>query len=450
MTKARDLANFVSGTASTIDTAEITNSAITNDKLGSDISAAKLTAGTVPTARLGSGTANSSTFLAGDSTYKVAATEYDDNKIVNDISTLALHQATNSNAVKYNLTNSNVDVYQDSSAITNLTNCARNSSGEYVSSAVAGAETEYDYDGASTKAKAKWNGMASNNGTYYEIDNDGDTGYSDTRKFIPSIALSTGDYGILNNNNPGSSSYIIYDFGSAITWTGKFRIGKQNTWGDVNQFKMEYSLDDSSYSNVNLSGASADSVAYGSVSGSGSATGGAFSNGASDGTGNLSQHQTSGRYTSIATFDSNNSFTARYIKTTLLSQHSGVTNNFMGWGMFAPFWQPLSTSATGNYESTAQTANASVNKISGVVTYTNASGTATLNTDLIMQVSADNGSNWSNATLTAAGTFSSGVLQAVTNDISVTAGTQLKYKIFFANQASGSKVTRVNGVSLSY
>lgn len=88
------------------------------------------------------------------------------------------------------------------------------------------------------------------------------------------------------------------------------------------------------------------------------------------------------------------------------------------------------TNATGNYESTAQTANTSVNKISAVVTYTNTSGTNTLNTDIVLQVSADNGSNWSNATLTPAGTFSTGVLQAVTNDISVTAGTQLKYKIF--------------------
>ena len=108
------------------------------------------------------------------------------------------------------------------------------------------------------------------------------------------------------------------------------------------------------------------------------------------------------------------------------------------------------SNATGSYESTAQTANASVTKISAVVTYTNASGTNTLNTDIVLQVSADNGSNWSNATLTAAGTFSTGVLQAVTNDISVTAGTQLKYKISFANQASGSKVARINGVSLSY
>ena len=73
-----------------------------------------------------------------------------------------------------------------------------------------------------------------------------------------------------------------------------------------------------------------------------------------------------------------------------------------------------------------------------------------MNTDIILEVSADNGSTWQAATLAAAGTFSTGVLQATTNDITVVAGTQIKYKMSFANQASATKVTRINGVSLSY
>ena len=84
-------------------TATILNANVTNDKLGTDISAAKLTAGTIPdarfpatlpaangsaltnltasnlttgtvaTARLGSGTADSNTFLRGDSTFAAPA-----------------------------------------------------------------------------------------------------------------------------------------------------------------------------------------------------------------------------------------------------------------------------------------------------------------------------------------------------------------------------------------
>ena len=53
-----------------VKTKGIADTNVTNAKLGTDISAAKLTAGTVATARLGSGTASSSTYLAGDQTIK--------------------------------------------------------------------------------------------------------------------------------------------------------------------------------------------------------------------------------------------------------------------------------------------------------------------------------------------------------------------------------------------
>ncbi len=43
-----------------------------------------------------------------------------------------------------------------------------------------------------------------------------------------------------------------------------------------------------------------------------------------------------------------------------------------------------------------------------------------------------------------------GIKMAKVNDLSVTAGTQLKYKVEFANQASGSKEARIRGVSLQY
>ena len=65
-------------------------------------------------------------------------------------------------------------------------------------------------------------------------------------------------------------------------------------------------------------------------------------------------------------------------------------------------------------------------------------------------LSADNGSNYSTATLVAMPDFASGIKMAKVNDLSVTAGTQLKYKVEFANQSSGSKEARIRGVSLQY
>ena len=92
----------------------------------------------------------------------------------------------------------------------------------------------------------------------------------------------------------------------------------------------------------------------------------------------------------------------------------------------------------------------SPSKMGAVITYQDNAGTNALNTDIVLQLSADNGSNFSTATLTALPDFSSGIKMAKVNDLSVTAGTQLKYKILFANQASGSKEARIRGVSLNY
>ena len=86
-----------------------------------------------------------------------------------------------------------------------------------------------------------------------------------------------------------------------------------------------------------------------------------------------------------------------------------------------------------------------------IVTYVDHAGTATLNTDLKLFLSANNGANFTQVTLAALPLFATGVKMAKANDVTISnTGTQLKWKIEFANQASGSKETRVTGVSLQY
>jgi hypothetical protein len=117
---------------------------------------------------------------------------------------------------------------------------------------------------------------------------------------------------------------------------------------------------------------------------------------------------------------------------------------------FVPNPGPVTT-ATGNYTSSTETSNATVSNMGIVILYKNDSGTATLDTDLIAEVSADGGTNWTSAPLTAGGTFSTGILIAKSNDITISnTGTTCKYRISFANQSAGSKVTEVHGVSLLY
>ena len=126
---------------------------------------------------------------------------------------------------------------------------------------------------------------------------------------------------------------------------------------------------------------------------------------------------------------------------------SGITHST---AVTSPLSAPYSN-ATGNYTSTTETAAATVSKMSIVVLYKNAYGTATLDTDLVAQVSADGGSNYVSAPLTAAGTFSTGILIAKSNDITISnTGTAPKYKISFANQVASTKVQQVHGVALLY
>ena len=106
--------------------------------------------------------------------------------------------------------------------------------------------------------------------------------------------------------------------------------------------------------------------------------------------------------------------------------------------------------ATGSFESNAITAPSSVSSMGAIITYQNQSGTNTLNTDIVLKLSADGGSNYATATLVAMPDFATGIKMAKVNDLSVTAGTSLKYKLEFANQASGSKEARIRGVSLQY
>ena len=84
-----------------------------------------------------------------------------------------------------------------------------------------------------------------------------------------------------------------------------------------------------------------------------------------------------------------------------------------------------------------------------VITYEE-TGTNALNTDLVMKLSADSGSNFTTATLEALPDFASGVKCAKISDVSVTPGTACTYQINFANQVASSKVAQITGVALTF
>ncbi len=118
---------------------------------------------------------------------------------------------------------------------------------------------------------------------------------------------------------------------------------------------------------------------------------------------------------------------------------------------FSPTTTVYTPNSSGSVESTSNTATTTPTKANLIITYQNATGTATINTDVIGYVSRDGGTTYTPVTFVNAGTLGSNIV-LVANDVSLSSqpsGTSMKWKVAFANQ-SGSKQTRLYGVSLSW
>ena len=401
------------------------------------------------------------------------APAFDDNKIVNDLSTLGLRVHTQENLNASNTNSQSVDVFQDATGIDTTTNVIRNSN-EYVSSGLPSNI-----------------GDTSNVNLLLHFDNN----YTDSsgNNYSPntvggtfSYSTSVKKFGTHSADFDGSNHYLLYNQGDGGVWFGS---------GD-------WAYDFWYYPNAN-----ANNITYRRI------LGGHQTQDSSNYHQMGFYAQTNRIHTYNDTIDTTNGLTLGswnhilvqradnvmkiWINGTLdpttvsTSKNFNTTNDFgLGWDgtgnaktwgfmdefrlcKFAPtktagdllytgnttsnFTPPTvpyqldTISATGNFTGTTITAPSSVSSMGAVITYQDQAGTNALNTDIVLQLSADNGSNYTTATLTALPDFSSGIKMAKVNDLSIgTPGTQLKYKISFANQSSGSKEARIRGVSLNY
>ena len=101
-------------------------------------------------------------------------------------------------------------------------------------------------------------------------------------------------------------------------------------------------------------------------------------------------------------------------------------------------------------QSNATTAVTAPTKGDIVMTYTNGAGTATLNTDLTAEFSADNGSNWTSTTLVAQGSTGTHLIVSAHNvTLTSASGTAMKYRMKTFNQAAALE-TRIQAVSLGW
>jgi hypothetical protein len=185
MTRARDIANLLgTNTNGIIDNAKITLDAAEVP----DLAASKITSGTFADARIAA------------SNVSQHASSFDDNKIVNDISTLAIRQASNENKAAYNTNSMFVDVFQDDTGIGTETNTDRNAS-EYVDTTVITASSgSYETGNRTSAYTLTKNNMSTNSGTL--------TGIVDGSTTGSPFYWNTGGQTV------NSNSWFLFDLGS--------------------------------------------------------------------------------------------------------------------------------------------------------------------------------------------------------------------------------------------
>ena len=379
------------------------------------LSASNLTSGTVPDGRISA------------SSVQQHASSFDDNKIINDISALALKINGIQNATRYNTNSTSVETFQDANGIAALSGMARDATGEYIASVIQNYGTDQYWSTTDLDA----NHVFALTGTPFTASMmvDGVLGHigdgTNAAGYIPDPSGFTTGFGY----ELGADS----DFGVGFKFTGA-RFYNYNTYGRLKNFKayIEPSSGDGFGSALDI---------------------------ATDGGGETVVDDTTLRAANDNNFNGfvlDTPYVVSSNTTRFVFKFAGLYNNGnvnSGFGEIHIKGQKLTSTvnnATGNFTSNVITASASTTSMGAVITYKDNVGTATLNTDLKLYLSADGGSNYTEVTLVAQPDFSTGVKMAKANDVTVTAGTQLKYKVVVANQAPSTKVTQITGVSMQY
>ena len=472
----------------TIGTNAIANTAVTDAKLAASLNL------------------SSKTVVVPSSTVTTHVTPTDLTPVKQDLALVAFEQIRADNRTLLNMPNSFVDQFEDSTGVATFTQAERDTTDEYVASYTYGSKTFKNLqvqllpnDGGTIQSTWDTTNIYDQNWTgdsLYKASNSYTAGMIDYL-FDVSKPFNFNLYSNVTKQTGGINAQNYQAFSLFITTDTSVAAGKNPQVGGNKVFVTKGSIDDANYgqlspdsmatylnsgyaSTINLTNAQYGNNSYNSSAGSVTlnvndanfglnsyASGNAWTTMGirvvnNPDTDTMTVHHLSNSDPTAVRTDVNN-FTLNNIP------HAGRMGFFFGEGAnYSVNSEHMSLSssnnnangtqsvvtegvenATGSVLSVAKTAPSSVTKMSIVVLYKDQAGTNTLNTDLVAQVSADNGSNFTNATLAAAPNLTSDTKVAKSAEVTVTAGTQVRYKLNFANQAS-SKQCRVLGVALLY
>ena len=329
-----------------------------------------------------------------------------------DIGSLALQSARADNQAAFNLGNSFVDQFENDSGIDSLSGLSRDP-GEYISS--FGVDTTQQVQIAQSNVTT-----AASNGTRELGPGSAFDGIRGGANYQAGVRADPSNIGWYISADWGAgNTYRVVGFkiwgvqGYGIAGNTASRFGKFQGSNDNSNWTTLYTIADVARNGDTYSLSLSNSQTY-------------------------PAHDID---LNASNFDRNNSY--RYHRMLFEGDGNGGTVSELEFYEYAGLGN-----TSGNFTGVTQTAASSVSEMSIVVLYEDNAGTATLNTDITAEVSANNGADWSTVTLAPAGSFSANLKLSKSAPVSVTAGTQPKYRINFANQASGSKVTRIQGVAL--
>ena len=381
-------------------------------------------------------------------------TPFNDDAITNDISILALKVSALENSAASNTNSTYVDTFQDSAGVSNFTTSGRDVAGKFISSVY----------NQTTDISAGWKGGGNNNTGTDAANATSYTGYDGVTR---SKGQLSGDQSGYNAYNLGHIFGASDNFEFIVAHRGSYQgLGRVygnlgSTLSSIGTYKSEPPVSTSGGTFSSFMGGATYNGVYPAPLGN-NYDGTIFyryfrennsfkiqyTQSASDVAFDLSAITTLRATSNLITPNGTGSVQTRNEQMLLIMGEAGTTS-YIRIEMANTFAESIN--ATGSATSVTINAPSTISKMGVVVTYVDHAGTATLNTDLKLFLSANNGANFTQVTLAALPLFATGVKMAKANDVTISnTGTQLKWKIEFANQASGSKETRVTGVSLQY
>ena len=445
-----------------VDSAELVAGSVDDAHLATGITASKLS-GVVPSANLGTGTASSSTVLYGDGTYK-AEPVTDLTAVRQDLAMLALYNAVSDNRAAYNLPSSFIDQFEDDTGLTTQTNVDRDATGEYVSSSIetiSGHTVTKNGNIARSSTQAKFGTYSAyfdgSTGTYLSIadSTDWDFGTND-------FTIEWWGFGISGNDavmwNIGNYESYTSNLGYITGTNGTMYLSSTGgSWNLASNDSFATGINAASWQHYAFVSDGTtyryyqDGVQISTVGTSAALhhTGGMTIGYRGGGlmTGYIDEARISNvaRYPSGTTFTPHTSVHVADANTKLLMHMEDA--NLIDEGTVT-----TTVNATGTLISDTQTASSATTKMSGVILYKDNAGTATLGTDLVISLSANGGTNYTEAASYGAVTplFSTGVKMVRLGETTVTSGTTPVIKAVWANQASGSKETQLHGWAMNY